>query len=241
MAPSVVYSRDFPGDAARWILTQAEEAIGRRKIFRLALAGGNTPRRVHAQLAQLGASLDWERVFITFGDERCVRPDHPESNYQMARSSLFDHLPIPPANILRIRGEIDPEAAARECEAELARLAATRNELRYIHDLILLGMGPDGHTASLFPGSPALNETTRSVVAARGPKPPPQRVTFTFPLINAARQICFLIDDAAKEPMIDEIIAGRSELPAARVQPSGGTVTWLIAAGARDPGAGCAA
>lgn len=228
MSPTVVHSGDFAADAARLILERAHAALSERDIFRLALAGGNTPRRIHAQLVRLGEALPWERVFITFGDERCVPPDHPDSNYGMARASLLDHLPIPPANILRIRGEIDPDAAARECEAELARLAVAREEARYVHDLILLGMGPDGHTASLFPGSPALEEGTRNVVPARGPKPPPQRVTFTFPLINAARHICFLIDNRAKQPIVDEIIAGRSRLPAARVQPVGGTVTWLM-------------
>lgn len=228
MSPTVVSSSDFAADAARLILKHAQAALSERGIFRLALAGGNTPRRVHAQLVRLGAGVPWAQVFITFGDERCVPPDHRDSNYRMARGSLLDQLPIPPANILRIRGEIDPDVAALEYEAELTRLAAMRAEARYIHDLILLGMGPDGHTASLFPGSAALEERIRNVVPARGPKPPPQRVTFTFPLINAARAVCFLIDDRAKQPIVDEIIAGRSQLPAARVQPAEGAVTWLI-------------
>ena len=234
MSPTVVYSRDFAADAARFILQQAKEAIGTRGIFRLALAGGNTPRRVHAELVRLAADLPWEQVFITFGDERCVAPDHPDSNYRMARGSLLDPLRIISANVLRIRGEIDPDAAARECETELARLAAASGEPRYVHDLILLGMGPDGHTASLFPGSPALEETIRNVVPARGPKPPPQRVTFTFPLINAARHVCFLIDQQAKQPIVAGIVAGGSQLPAARVRPTAGTVTWLVRDGSTD-------
>ena len=139
-------------------------------------------------------------------------------------------IPLPAGNIFRIRGEVAPEDAAREYEEKLAAVAARFAEPRYVHDVILLGMGPDGHTASLFPGSPALDETVRNVIPATGPKPPPQRITMTFPLLNAARKICFLANDAEKLPLIEKIIGGDTTFPAARVQPAAGSVTWLVGA-----------
>lgn len=206
----------------------AQAAIAERGLFRLALAGGNTPRAVHEAMAQIGGSIAWPRVQVTFGDERCVPPDDADSNFRMARESLFDRVPLPLGNVFRIRGEVAPGDAAHEYEEKLAAVAARFGEPRYVHDLILLGMGPDGHTASLFPGSPALDETLRNVIPATGPKPPPQRITMTFPLLNAARQICFLVNDAEKLPLIDRIIAGDETYPAARVQPIQGSVTWLV-------------
>jgi len=222
---------NFAVDVARFIVEQARIAIQARNAFRLALAGGETPRAIHRELVQFADQVPWEKFVITFGDERCVPPNDAQSNYAMALSSLLEHVSILPENVLRMRGEIEPEVAAQEYETELAARAAGTRESRYVHDLILLGMGPDGHTASLFPGSPALDETQRNVVPAIGPKPPPQRLTFTFPLINSARHVCFLVNDAAKRPIVDEILAGRSSLPAARVQPIAGEVTWLVGAG----------
>lgn len=227
--PEVLRTKNFIADAAQLILTHARTAITERGLFRLALSGGNTPRAIHAELARIAGDLPWNKVQITFGDERCVPPDHKDSNHLMAKESLLDVVQIPEANVFRIRGEIDPEEAARECESKLAAVAARFGEERYVHDLILLGLGEDGHTASLFPGSPALAETERNVIPATGPKPPPQRVTFTFPLLNAARQICFLVkNDPAKEQVIQEAIAGDQKHPAARVRPTNGKVTWLI-------------
>jgi 6-phosphogluconolactonase len=227
--PQVVRTKNFVPDAARLILEHARKAIAERGLFRLALSGGNTPRAIHAELARTAGDLPWSKVQITFGDERCVPPDHKDSNYLMAKESLLDPAGIPDSNVFRIRGEIDPELAARECEVKLAAVAARFGETRYVHDLILLGMGEDGHTASLFPGSPALDETERNVIAATGPKPPPQRVTFTFPLLNAARHICFLVRaDPSKEQILQEAIAGDMRHPSARVRPVSGGLTWLI-------------
>lgn len=228
-APEVIRTKNFVEDAARFILGKARAAIADRGFFRLALSGGNTPRAIHGEMARTAGDLPWDKVLITFGDERCVPPDHKDSNYLMAKESLLEPTGIPDANVFRIRGEIDPEEAARECEAKLAAVAARSGEARYVHDLVLLGLGEDGHTASLFPGSPALDETERNVIPATGPKPPPQRVTFTYPLLNAAREICFLVKaDPAKEQVIQEAIAGDTRHPAARVRPVNGRVTWLI-------------
>ena len=226
MSQRIVRPADFAAEAARFILGHAQTAIAARGLFRLALSGGNTPRAVHAELARLGADLAWNRVQITFGDERCVPPDHADSNFRMARESLLDAVVIPAGNVFRIRGEIAPADAAQEYEHKLAAIAARCGEPRYVHDLVLLGLGEDGHTASLFPGSPALEETVRNVIPATGPKPPPQRITMTFPLLNAARHACFLVTGAGKHALVEEIAAGGSAYPAGRVRAA--AVTWIV-------------
>lgn len=228
MNPTILYPADFAAEAARFILDHARVAIRERGLFRLALSGGNTPRTVHAQLVALAADLPWNRVQITFGDERCVPPDHADSNYRMAKETLLDAAGIPAGNVFRIRGEIAPDDAARECEEKLTAFASRLGEPRYVHDLVLLGLGEDGHTASLFPGSPALEETTRNVIPTTGPKPPPQRITMTFPLLNAARHVAFLVTGAGKHALVEEIVAGRGAHPAGRVRPTAGAVTWLV-------------
>lgn len=227
VTPNLVRTTDFAAEAAAFLLTEIRAAIAARGLCRIALAGGQTPRAIHAEMLKQGAGLPWDHLQFTFSDERCVPPESPDSNYLMAKESLLDHLVLPPGNIFRLRGEIDPEEAAREYEEKLAAVAARYGEERYAHDIILLGMGPDGHTASLFPGSPALDETVRNVIPARGPKPPPQRLTFTFPLLNAARHVVFLAKGDDKLPLIEEIIAGRCTLPAAHVRPTNGKLTWI--------------
>jgi len=147
----------------------------------LALAGGSTPRRAYELLAAL--RVPWPALHVWFGDERCVAPDHPDSNHALARAALLDRAPISPDHVHRMRGEEgDRDAAARAYERELPRSL----------DLLVLGIGPDGHTASLFPRSAALGETLRRVVAVVGPKPPPHRLTITPPVIAAARRVVVL-------------------------------------------------
>jgi 6-phosphogluconolactonase len=224
MPHQTIHLKDFAQDAARYVLDAGRKAIADRGLFRLGLAGGNTPRAIYGAMAKLGADFPWDKVQITFGDERCVPPDDQDSNYLMAKESLLDPAPIPSGNVFRMRGEVDPAAAAEEYEAKLAAVAARFSEARYQHDLLLLGLGPDGHTASLFPGSPALAEADRNVIPATGPKPPPQRLTMTFPLINAARQIAFLVNESSKQSVIDEVQAGDPKHPASRIT----TATWLL-------------
>jgi 6-phosphogluconolactonase len=226
--PTVLRTADLATDGARFILERAQSALSARGLFRLGLAGGKTPRSVYVELAKIGKDLPWTRVQITFGDERCVPPEDADSNFAMARESLLDHVPIPEGNVFRIRGEIAPEDAARECEAQLSAVAGRMGEVRYRHDLLLLGLGEDGHTASLFPGSPALEETTRNVIPTIGPKPPPQRVTFTLPLINASRHVCFITKTTGKEDVLEAVLSGDQRYPAARVHPVDGSITWLI-------------
>ena len=228
MTPLILRPADFAAEAAGFILMHARAALAGRGLFRLALSGGNTPRSVHAQLVRLGADLPWNRVQITFGDERCVPPGHADSNFRMAKETLLDAVEIPAGNVFRIRGESAPADAAQAYEDQLAAFASRLGEPRYVHDLVLLGLGEDGHTASLFPGSPALEETVRNVIPTTGPKPPPQRITMTFPLLNAARHVAFLVTGAGKLALVEEIVAGGSAHPAGRVRPEQGAVTWLV-------------
>ncbi|MEK0446918.1 MAG: 6-phosphogluconolactonase [Verrucomicrobiota bacterium] len=224
--PTLIRTRDFVDSAVALICEAGREAIDSRGFFRLGLAGGSTPKAIYEALAAQPNPFSWEKVIITFGDERCVPPDDAASNYRMACESLLSRVSIPSAQVLRIRGEIPAAQAAAECESQLADIAKRMGEAVYSHDLLLLGLGEDGHTASLFPGSPALEERERTVIPAFGPKPPPQRVSFTFPLINASRHIVFLLNDPAKEPVLQEVLSGQH--PAARVCPNNGRVTWVI-------------
>lgn len=228
MKPEIIRSPAFAADAVELIALEAREAIARYGLFRLSLCGGNTPRPVYAGLA--ATELPWSKVQITFSDERCVPPDDAQSNYRMAREALLDAVPLPEGSVFRMRGESDPVAAAEEYERKLASVAARFHEPRYVHDLLLLGLGDDGHTASLFPGTAALEETKRNVSANFVPKLNSNRITFTFPLVNAARHVCFLVNDPRKEPIIEAVLAGGSAYPAGRVAPESGRLTWLLGA-----------
>jgi len=226
--PQVIRTKNFAADAADLILEQARKAIGERNEFRIALSGGNTPRPVYARLAAIVNDLPWDLVRFTFGDERCVPPDDPNSNFRMARETLLAPAGVPEKSIMRMRGEIDPQIAAQEYEDQLDRIASERGESIYRHDLILLGLGDDGHTASLFPGTAALEETTRRIVANFVSKLNAWRLTFTFPLINHARHVCFLVNANKQAKLIDRVINGDRQFPASRVNPSPGELTWMI-------------
>ena len=228
MRREVIRTRNFAADAAEFILNQAQKAIEERNEFRIALSGGNTPRPVYARLATIGRDLPWDRARISFGDERCVPPDDPQSNFRMARETLFGPAAIPEKSIMRMRGEIDPQIAAKEYEDHLDLFAKQRGEHVYQHDLILLGLGDDGHIASLFPGTAGLEETTRRVIANFVPKFNSWRLTFTFLVINHARQICFLVDAANKADLIERVLRGDPQLPASRVKAAAGDVTWIL-------------
>jgi len=227
--PQVIRTKNFTADATDFILEQAHKAIGERNEFRIALSGGNTPRPVYARLAAVAHDLPWELIHITFGDERCVPPDDKDSNFRMARETLLAPAAVPGKSVLRMRGEIDPQIAAQEYHDHLDLMATQRREPIYRHDLILLGLGDDGHTASLFPETAALNEQIRRVVANFVPKLNAWRLTFTFPLINHARHILFLVAASKNPALIERVCEGDRQFPAARVDPSAGDVTWMIA------------
>jgi 6-phosphogluconolactonase len=228
MGRRIIRTHNFAADVADFIMDQAHKAIGQRNEFRISLSGGNTPRPAYEKLAAIGRDVPWELVRITFGDERCVPPDDPQSNFKMVREALFVPAAVPEKSIMRMRGEIDPRIAAQEYEDGLDVLATQRGEPIYRHDLILLGLGEDGHTASLFPGTAGLEETTRRVIANFVPKFNSWRLTFTFPLINHARHICFLVDATKHKDLIERVIDGDPNFPASRVNPTAGELTWIL-------------
>ena len=224
MTPEIIHSSNFVADAVALIEREADIAIFERGEFHLGLSGGNTPRPVYRALA---AHRDaWHEWIFSFGDERCVPPESDQSNYRMVKEALFDHAPIPAENILRIRGEADPPVAAQEYEDELRKRAAGHG--LYRHDLILLGMGEDGHTASLFPGTDALMENSKWVVANFVPKFNTYRVSLTYPIINAARHVCFLVNSKGKDAILAEVFSGKSNYPCAAVRPTEGNLTWIL-------------
>jgi len=234
MSREILRTKNFVTDAANFILDLARKALAERNEFRIALSGGNTPRPVYTELARMGRDLPWEKILITFGDERCVPPDDEQSNYHMARQALFIPANVPDKSVMRMRGEIDPQVAAQEYQDGTDLLATRRGEQMYRHDLILLGLGDDGHTASLFPGTVALEETSRRVVANFVPKFNVSRLTFTFPLINQARHVCFLVNAAKHVELIESVLKGDPKYPASRVNPAAGNLTWILGEAAPD-------
>ena len=219
--------------AAERIARSAGEAIERHGRFDWALAGGSTPEQVYALLTRPTWAVDWSRVCFFFGDERCVPPADPQSNYRMARASLLEPLGIAPERVHRMHGELGPEQAAERYQIELEQHLARDGAGTGAFDLVLLGMGADGHTASLFPGTPALDEGTRWVVGNHPPGLVP-RVTLTIPVLNAARRVLFLVSGADKAAAAREVLGNTTStpLPAARVRPLAGDSEWLLDADA---------
>lgn len=192
MAIEICESSQLAKRAAEHIAEALKKAISADSAASLALAGGTTPRAAYEDLAKI-PGIDWSKVSVYFGDERAVPPTHPDSNFAMAKAALFDRVPLPASNIHRIAAEeADQDAAARAYEALLPDRIS----------VMVLGIGEDGHTASLFPGSPALNERVRRVLPVIGPKPPPQRLSITPPVIEAAEQCIVIANGAGKaEPV----------------------------------------
>lgn len=219
--------------AAEHFVTLAAEAMVIHGQFVVALSGGSTPRIAYTLLAsdEFAARVDWPRVRVFWGDERCVPPDHPDSNYRMARETLLDRIPIPTENVHRMRGELSPDQAATAYQAELEAVLGAGGQF----DLILLGMGADGHTASLFPGTAALHEQTRWVVAHYVDKLAAWRITLTPAAINAATHVIFVVSGADKAERLREVLAGPYQpdiLPAQIVRPADGRLLWLVDAAA---------
>ncbi len=221
--------------AADLFILQAAAAVASRGRFCAALSGGSTPAALFQQLRTPATlrKIDWPRVHLFWGDERCVPADHPESNYQMARQTLLDYVPIPARNLHRIPAEVGAEAAAAAYEETLRTFFGV--ESWPLFDLMLLGLGEDGHTASLFPGSPALLEKDHWTAAVEHHTPPPplvDRVSLTLPVINAARQAVFLVSGAGKAEILARVLhpLGAEDLclPAQHVRLPEGQLTWLV-------------
>jgi 6-phosphogluconolactonase len=217
--------------AARRIVELAKESIDASGVFSLALSGGSTPRRVYELLAgeEFRDAVDWSNVHVFFGDERTVAPDHADSNYRMANETLLSRVPIPAENVHRIEGLGDAAANASDYESEMRGFFGDAEWPRL--DLVMLGMGDDGHTASLFPGTTALEERRRWVAANWVEKFNTWRITLSAPVINAARHVLFLITGAGKTERLREVLKGERDptrLPSQLIQPLGGTLEWYI-------------
>jgi 6-phosphogluconolactonase len=216
-------------DAAEEFHRLAEAAVQERGRFSVALSGGNTPRTVYSLLASEHKQLPWDRIHIFFGDERHVPPDDPDSNFRMASESLLSKVPIPEKNIHRIHAELDAETAAEEYDQQLRDFFGLVNQAWPRFDLVFLGIGEDGHTASLFPGSEALTETSRRVAANWVEKFKTFRITLTFPVLNHAAEVVFLVSGASKAQILSEILRpGTQKYPAQSVQPENGRLLWLV-------------
>jgi 6-phosphogluconolactonase len=214
--------------AARDFATKAEAAIGERDRFSVALAGGSTPKATYEVLTRDYADeLDWSKVHVFFGDERTVPADHEDSNYRMAQRTLLSRVPV--GSVHRMRGELPPTEAAAAYEEELRGFFGTSDEPPSL-DLILLGIGEDGHTASLFPETSALEVHDRWVVANPVLKLETTRLTLTVPVINSARAVNFLVAGESKAEALKQILEGDAdphECPAKLVRPPGGPV-WMV-------------
>jgi 6-phosphogluconolactonase len=209
----------------------ARAAIQSNGRFTVALAGGSTPKGLYSLLAT-NTAVAWDKVYFFFGDERHVPPDDPESNYRMAREAMLSKLPLPAGNVFRVPAE-DPDAghAAESYEQTLRQFFQTPAGKFPRFDLILLGMGPDGHTASLFPGGKALQETSRRVVADWVEKFKTHRITFTLPVLNNAAVVMFLVSGEDKAQALKEVLEGSQPaemFPSKLVRPTNGKLIWLI-------------
>jgi 6-phosphogluconolactonase len=220
--------------AAIEFLRSARASIERSGRFTVALAGGSTPRQLYQLLAsaEFRDRLPWDDIHFYWGDERHVPPTHPESNYRMAHEALLSRVPVPAANIHRVPAE-DPDAsrAAQAYEDELRRSFRLKPDQLPRFDLVLLGMGGDGHTASLFPGTSAIVETTRLVVAVWVPKFSQFRITLTLPVLNAAAQVVFLVVGEEKADAVRKVLEpaeGSDPIPAQLIQPTEGDAKWLV-------------
>jgi 6-phosphogluconolactonase len=220
--------RSLAHEAAGRIIAAAEARLAdNQHFFSLFLSGGSTPKSLYELLATepYRSQINWSKVEIYFGDERCVPPDHPDSNYLMAHIAMLSKLPIPEPNIHRMRGELSPEAAA----IEYGQLLQSK-----FHDagpdMVLLGIGPDGHTASLFPGTTALKETHHRCVANFASRLNSWRITLTYPFLNKSKSVLVLVQGADKAEILKEVLEGPRDpdrLPIQGIEPVG-QLTWLL-------------
>ena len=221
--------------AARHFVEGVEAAVAARGRARIAISGGSTPKAAFQLLADSArpwrARMPWEKLELFWVDERCVPPDHADSNYRMTREALLDHVPLQPAQIHRMEGELEPEAAASRYESELRNSFRLEGAETPRFDLINLGMGPDGHTASLFPHTAAVHEIGRLAVSNHVQNKDAWRITLTWPVINQGAQVFFLIGGADKAQILKEVMLGARDperLPSQLIAPASGILTLFL-------------
>ena len=217
--------------AANLFTEQAAESINERDRFLVALNGGNTPMRLFQLLASdFRDRVDWSKIHIFWGDERCVPPDDPGSSYGQARDMLLSRVPIPDSNVHRIKGELGPSEASKEYALTLKKFASSPLDWPHF-DLVYLGMGEDGHTASLFPGSPVDVAEPVIPVTAQYQDRPAERVTLTPIVFNSARLVVFMVTGEKKANTLAEVLSDRynpEQYPAQRIKPKDGKLIWLV-------------
>jgi 6-phosphogluconolactonase len=219
--------------AAEEVVRAAKESVGARGRFTIALSGGSTPKNLFNLLAtNARTSLPWERTFFFWGDERHVPPTHPDSNYRMANEIMLSKIPVAPENIFRVPAENPDAAAAAEAyEQTLRKFFQLEAGPFPVFDMILLGMGPDGHTASLFPGTAGLQEKSRLVIANWVDKLKASRITLTLPVLNAGRCVAFLVSGTDKADALHAVLEGDApgeQYPSKLVRPTQGKLIWLV-------------
>ena len=218
----------------------AQRAIRSSGRFAVALSGGSTPKHLYSRLGSpdYEERLSWPDVHLFWGDERCVPPDHPDSNFRMVKEALLSRVGIPPENVHRMAGEREPQTAATDYEKQLQEFFLLKNGALPRFDLILLGIGDDGHTASLFPGTDAVHETKRLVVAPFVEKLKSHRLSLTLPVLNHGSEVWFLVTGSDKAGILKEIFSAATDYPAAKVQPENGKLIWFMT---QDAAAGISA
>lgn len=221
--------------AADWVASSVESAVRARGVARIAISGGGGPRRMFELLADSGhpfrTRIDWKRLLVFFVDERCVPPDSPDSNYRLAKETFLSKVPLPQENVIRIEGELEPEEGAARYESAIRNRFRLEGAQLPRFDLIVLGMGSNGHTASLFPDSEALHEMMRLAVSNHVQDKIPWRITLTWPVINHADKIFFLIQDRSKAEVLREVLMGPYQpeiLPSQLIQPESGQLSFLL-------------
>jgi 6-phosphogluconolactonase len=221
--------------ATDFVVELGKDAINSRGVFTLALSGGSTPKALYKRLSESSSQgrIDWSATYLFWGDERTVPLDDADSNYHMVRENLIDQIPIPPEQVFRIRGEASPQPAAETYHKLLDSSPVLADNVSHCprFDLILLGMGEDGHTASLFPDTSALEVQDRWVVANYVEKLDSWRITLTFPVLNNARTVVFLVSGEAKASMLAQVVgarAGPDRFPAQRIHPEMGQLVWFV-------------
>ena len=208
------------------------QTLTEQEICTFVLSGGSTPEALYSKLSSVpyNHTIQWGKVHFFWGDERCVPPGHADSNYRMAKESLLDHIELPPENIHRISGEISPGTAAEEYEQAVRKYVPDGNGLPRF-DITLLGIGDDGHTASLFPDTPVLKEQKKLVASVHVPALASWRITLTYPVINNSKSILFLVKGASKAKIIGQVLSGSNpdnRYPVQNINPQDGQVIWFL-------------
>lgn len=224
--PNIVRTSNFVPETTEYIVNRINEALDSESgaFCTIALAGGTTPLPIYEELAK--QDLDWKRIYLIQGDERNLPSDHPMSNFKTANDALMSRINIPADHVFRIQTELGLDEATQKYENSLKKLQ-TKLGRNYLFDILLLGIGNDGHTAGLFPNSPALKETLRWVAPNRAPQPYPERITITYPILNASKHVVIMADYKSKKDILEKVWAG-ANVPVSHIKPKSGDLCWFI-------------